>query len=119
MNENNFYFEQQQRFLGELDEEKLIQRISECQMVVTQLTENPVWTIVLKDASQLIKKLDDSWQDFPDGDVRLKEMRILKLATKHIIELPIKYAQDLDASTSELEKRQKPEEIINKDTDNE
>ena len=119
MKDNNFYFETLNRTEGELTDDVLSHRIAECEMVIRELTTSPVWNILLMDAKQMIKKLDDSWQDFPSDSKQLQEARILKMASKHIFDLPIKYAQEIDMLQAELAKRQQPEEIIQKDSDNE
>jgi hypothetical protein len=116
--ENNYYFETLKKFLGEMDEESITKRLGECESVLGELGQSQVWKIVLSDAREMVKKLDESWQDFPSDSPQLKEARVLKMATKHIIDLPIKYAQELQAAQEELAKRQNPEEIIQKDVDN-
>lgn len=117
--ESNFYFETLGRREGELTDDVIVQRMSECGMVINELTKSAVWNIMLRDARDMIKKLDDSWQDFPSDSKQLQEARILKMASKHIFDLPIKYAQELDMLQAELAKRQQPEEVIQKDADNE
>jgi hypothetical protein len=116
---NNFYFETLQGTQGELTDEVLSGRISECTLVLGELTKSPAWNILLQDSKAMIQKLDDSWQDFPVDSPQLREARIVKMASKHIFDLPIKYAQELDQLREQLVKRQNPEEIIEKDNDNE
>lgn len=118
MSDNNFYYETLRETQGELTDEVLSGRLAEINLVLGQLTTSPAWNILLHDAKQLIKQLDDSWQDLPNNDPKLQEMRILKMASKHIFDLPMKYAQELDQIQKELTKRNRPEEIISKDTDN-
>jgi hypothetical protein len=117
--ENNFYYETPHGTEGELTEDVIIQRIAECNIVVGELSKSQVWAIVLMDAKKMIKQLDDSWQDFPTDAKQLSEARVLKMASKHIFDLPMKYAQELDMLQTELAKRQKSDEIVQKDADNE
>lgn len=119
MGNNNFYFETLQQTQGELTDEVLSGRIAECNMVLGQLTTSMAWNVLLHDSKEMIQKLDDSWQDFPTDSPQLKEARIIKMASKHIFDLPSKYAKELDMLQTELAKRQNREEIIEKDSDNE
>lgn len=119
MNDNNFYFETLNRTEGELTDEVISQRIAECNAVLGELTKSNVWNILLNDAKAMIRKLDDSWQDFPSDSKELREARVLKMASKHIFDLPMKYAQEMDMLQTELRKRQVPDEVIQKDNDNE
>jgi hypothetical protein len=117
--ENNFYFETLNRTEGELTDDVISQRISECNMVLGEITKSAAWSVLLHDAKQMIKRLDDSWQDFPSESPQLKEARIIKMASKHIFDLPMKYAQELDMLQAELTKRQQPGVEVQKDADNE
>lgn len=119
MSNNNFYFETLQQIQGEMTEDSIVRRIGECNTVLGEITKTAAWEILLKNSKEMIEKLDDSWQDFPGDSAQLKEARILKMASKHIFELPFKYAEELDMLTEELKKRQNPTEIIEKDSDNE
>lgn len=119
MSNNDFYFETLKQTQGELTDDVLSGRIAEINIVLGQLTTSPAWNILLHDAKQMIQKLDDSWQDFPDGAPQLKEARVIKMASKHIFDLPMKYAIELDQLQQELAKRQNPQEVVQKDMDNE
>lgn len=116
---SNFYFETLSRQEGDLSDDVISHRISECEMVLGELTKSRVWDILLKDAKHMIKQLDDNWQDFAPDSPQLREARVIKMASKHLFDLPIKYAQELDMLQEELTKRQNPGEIIQKDTENE
>jgi hypothetical protein len=116
---NNFYFETLQQTQGELTDEVLSGRIAEITRVLSELTNTTVWNVLLHDSKALVKQLDDCWQEIDETSPKFKEARILKMASKHIFDLPFKYAQELDMLQAELVKRQNPEEIIEKDTDNE
>jgi hypothetical protein len=117
--DNDFYFETLNKTQGELTDDSISQRMAECTMVIGELTKSPVWSIMLKDAREMIKMLDDSWQDLPENDPKLREMRVLKMASRHIFDLPMKYAHELDQLQAELIKRQQPHTAIQKDSDNE
>jgi hypothetical protein len=119
MSDNNFYFETLRRTEGELTDDVISQRIAECNMVLGELTKSAVWNILLSDAKQMIKRIDDSWQDIVPDSKQFQEARVLKMASKHIFDLPMKYAQELDMLQTELQKRQQPDEVIQKDNDNE
>ncbi len=115
---NNYYFETLQQTQGELTDEVLSGRIAECNLVLGELSKSPAWNILLHDSKALIDQLDSCWQEMDETTPRFKEARILKMASKHIFDLPFKYAQELDQLREQLVKRQNPEEIIEKDTDN-
>ena len=117
--ENNFYFETLNGIQGEMTEDSIVKRLQEINTVLNDLAGSPAWSVLLRDSREMIRKLDDSWQDFPHDSSQLREARILKMATKHISELPYKYSQEMEMLQEELHKRQKPEEYIQKDADNE
>ena len=56
---NNAYFEQGNQF-SRMAEEDIIQRISDCQMVVDKLEGDPVWKLVLDDATKWVDRLDSN-----------------------------------------------------------
>jgi hypothetical protein len=117
-NKGNNYFETLNGIQGELTDEVLVNRMNECNMVLGNLAESPVWKIVLNDSRELIKKLDDNWQDMPPDTDKFREARIIKMACKHISDLPGKYLQELEQIQDELTKRQNPADIVQKDLDN-
>jgi hypothetical protein len=98
----NQYFED----LGQpkANEDEIIKRIKECEMVVEKLTVDPVWLVVIKDASRWVRELDNKWQDVADEKM-FNEMRILKIAYRHIVDLPRKYKEDLAALKDNLDKQ--------------
>ena len=117
--ENNYYFEQLQKFVNNLSDEQLIERISECQFIVEQLTSNKAWDLILKDAKEIVNNMDAHWQEIPVTDPKLSEMRVYKLAYSHLFALPQKYFSDLEFLQRELDERQHKQEIIIKDYDEE
>ena len=98
----NQYFEDKSQ--PQASEDEIIKRIKECAMVVDKLRDDPVWNIVLKDALMWVRELDGKWQDVGDEKM-LREMRVLKIAYKHIMDLPKKYKEDLKALQDNLEKQ--------------
>lgn len=118
-NNNNFYYETLSATQGELTDEVLSGRIAECNLVLGELSKSLAWNVLLQDSKQLVQQLDSCWQEIDETSPKFKEARILKMASKHIFDLPMKYAMELDQLRSELVKRQNPEEVIQKDADNE
>ena len=118
MSNNDLYFETLKETQGEMTDDLLSGRIAEINVILGQLTSSPAWNILLHDSKQMIKRLDDTWQNFPDGATQLKEARVLKMAYQHIFDLPMKYAEELDMLLGELKKRQNTDEIVQKDVDN-
>ena len=99
----NKYFEDAQATNFISNEDELIKRIKECELVADNLYTNEVWKIVIKDAKMWVAQLDSVWQDIFDKD-KLDQMRIIKIAYKHIAELPNKYAQNLKELKTKLER---------------
>jgi hypothetical protein len=98
----NQYFEDKSQ--PQANEEEIIKRIKECEMVANKLKDDPVWNIVLKDSLMWVRELDGKWQDVGDEKM-LQEMRVLKIAYKHIMDLPRKYKEDLNTLQDNLEKQ--------------
>lgn len=114
--ENNFYFEQAKKYLNTVPDEVLIGKISVCQTISDKLAKDDVWKLLVKDSKAVVKQLDSTWQDCYD-EKQLNQIRILKLAYKHISELPKKYADDLKLVKEELDRRQNAGEEIEMDYD--
>lgn len=117
-NKGNHYFETLNRIQGELTDDVLVARMNECNMVLGELSKSAVWTIILNDARELIKRLDDNWHDMQPDSKEFREARIIKMACKHLSDLPSKYLQELEQIQDELTKRQQPDDIVSKDNDN-
>jgi hypothetical protein len=106
----NQYFEDANK--PQPNEDDIIKRIKECEMVVDKLYNDPVWNVVLKDALRWVRELDSKWQDVGDEKM-LQEMRVLKIAYRHVMDLPKKYKEDLEGLKQALDK----ENEIRKDYD--
>lgn len=115
--QNNAYFEQQAK-LGRMSEDDLVQRISDCSMIVDRLGSDPVWAIVLKDATEWCAKLDANWQDIEDEHTR-NHARVLKNSYMFIQRLPEKYKADLDNAKEALNANRDRGEKVPKDYDSE
>lgn len=118
-NTGNQYFETQNRIQGELTEEELVHRMEECNMVLNELSKSAVWQIVVRDARELIRQLDNSWQDMPTDDLKFREARVVKMACKHICDLPSKYIKELEGLEKAISDIQNVETVVQKDNDNE
>ena len=99
--ENKYFEDVSQPQAGE---DELIKRIKEVEMVVEKISNDEVWQVVVKDAARWVRELDSKWQDVADEKM-LREMRILKIAYKHIFDLPKKYKEDLASLKDNLEKQ--------------
>jgi hypothetical protein len=115
-NNGNQYFETINRMQGELTEEALIARMGECNAILGELANSKAWQVLLKDARQLIKTLDDNWQHIIPTSDKFEEARVMKMSCKHIADFPAKYLKELHDIELELKKIQNPEELI-KDSD--
>ncbi len=85
------------------NEDELIKRIKECEMVVDKLENDFVWKIVIKDAKIWRDQIDSVWQEI-DDEAKLNKARVIKTAYNHIIDLPKKYKDNLLALEQSLEK---------------
>jgi len=94
-----------------------VKRINECQSVIDHLVKCPAWEVIQRDLEQQRQIIDDNWQNLEDGDKKLKELRITKLAYMHLLNLVEKYKMDLDNAKSELDKLQNTDTKIVKDYD--
>jgi hypothetical protein len=86
-------------------EDDLIKRIKECELVSDKLFTDEVWKIVIKDARLWVAQLDSVWQDVFDKE-KLDQMRIIKMAYKHVADLPKKYSENLKSLKTKLEQSQ-------------
>jgi hypothetical protein len=96
-----------------------VKRISECQSVLDHLTKCPAWEVIQRDLSEQKQLIDDNWQNLEDGDKKLRELRVTKLAYMHLLTLTDKYKSDLENATKELDKLQNTQTKIIKDYDGE
>jgi len=99
-------------------QDKFIKRIAECQEVLDHLDKCPAWNVITRDLENFKKYIDDNWQNIPESDNRLKELRVTKMAYMHLLNLKDSYKVDLENAQKELYKIQNPEKVINKDYDN-
>lgn len=97
-------------------EDGVINRINECQVVIGDLDNSPVWRIVKKDLEEQRQMLDDNWQEIVEVD-KLQKARELKMATLHILNLKTKYEDELRARQKELKDIQSTDTNIIKDYD--
>jgi len=98
------------------EQDKLILRISECQTVINDLDNSPLWKIVIRDTLEESQQLDDNWQAIWDNE-KLLAARVLKFACKHILDLRYKYEEELKGSKKLLEKLENPDKQVVKDYD--
>lgn len=99
-------------------EEALILRISQCQLVVDKLDNEPAWKVILQDLALLKKQIDDSWQGI-DDDKKLERARVMKFAVQHLMDIKKGYEDELKSAQEELKKLQNPGEETIKDYDSE
>lgn len=117
-NNGNHYFETLNRIQGELTEEVLLNRMAECNLVLGELSKSEMWRIIINDAREMIKQLDDTWQDMQPDSLQFKESRVIKMACKHISDLPGKYLEELNVLQDKITEFQNSDKVIEKDADN-
>ena len=100
------------------EQDKLILRMSECETVINDLDNSPLWKIIIKDMKDEQKQLDDNWQGIWDSE-KLLAARVLKFACKHILDLKYKYQEDLKGAKRKLRQLQNLDKEIVKDYDTE
>lgn len=100
------------------EENELIEKIGECNTVINDIDNSPVWKIIIKDMEGQRKYLDDNWQNIFEEE-KLKRARELKMSVMHILNIKDKYASDLKTAQERLEIIRNPQNEIDKDYDNE
>ncbi len=101
-----------------MTEEVLMQRMNECNLVLGELSKSEMWKIILNDSREMIKQLDNTWQDMNPETAQFKESRVIKMACKHISDLPGKYLHELTTLQDKIREMQSPDKVIEKDSDN-
>lgn len=118
MNNNaNQYFEQLTKEHGEITEELLIERMSQCNALLGDIANSPSWRILVEDARRITKYLDDNWQHMEPGSDVFMKSRISKMAYKTIIDVPNDYLLEAQMIEAKLKEMQNSDNI-EKDTDN-
>lgn len=97
-------------------EEGLIKRISECQLVVDKLDNDPAWIIIFNDLELLKQQIDNNWQEI-DDEKKLERARVMKYAITHLMQMKKNYSDELIAVSEQLKKIQNPQEETSKDYD--
>lgn len=98
-------------------QDTLTKRISECQSVLDHLETCPAWKVIVQDLTTQKQYIDDNWQNIPEGDNKLRELRVTKMAYFHLLNLKDSYQSDLDNARKELDKLQNTDSKIIKDYD--
>ncbi len=110
---NNHYWEEAKRkHYSEAKEDDIISRIKECQFVIDKLEGDELWKIVLRDAENWVRQIDNHWQE-EYNDKKLAQMRVVKLAANQIKEMKNGYSQEYKYAQEELQRRN--EDGIEKD----
>lgn len=100
--------------------DEVVERIRDCESVISELENTGAWKIILKDMESIRKRLDDNWQNIPESDVQKRqEARIGKLASAHILSMVDNYKTQLFNAKGELYKLDNPGAQITKDYDTE
>lgn len=100
------------------EENELVDKIKECNTVIRDIDNSPVWKIVVKDMNLQKKYLDDNWQNIFDEE-KLQRARELKMSVMHILNIKEKYSSDLKTARERLELIKNPQNEIDKDYDGE
>jgi hypothetical protein len=103
-----------QRYAPDI-QDKLVQRITECQSVLDHWDSCPALKVIAKDLEFHRQYIDDNWQNIAEGDPKLKELRVTKLAYVHLLNLKESYRSDLETAKKELGKLQNTDREIIKD----
>ena len=95
----------------------VLARIEECETVISQIEDTPVWQIVMKDSQMWIDEIDSKWQEC--NEEQLNRLRIAKMAYIHILNLRTRYKSDLMNAKKSLSEISNEDTVIPKDYDNE
>jgi len=102
---SNAYFEGQVRnYLEQHADDFLIERLKTIKGVSDNIASTEAWNVVLKDAEAWKQQMDDRWQDVYDEKV-LNNMRTIKQAYKFILDVPVRYKQEVEMIEQELTSR--------------
>lgn len=104
-----------EKTVDELKQEK-VKQLSRCEIVLSQLTNNPAWQIVIEDFTKQKQMIDDNWHLVAD-DNRLKELRVTKMAIQALITAVQNYAADKDRLTREIHELNNPDTVVPLDYD--
>ncbi len=99
-------------------QDTLTKRIEECQNVLDHLEKCPAWQVIVKDLTTQKQFIDDNWQNIPEGDNKLRELRVTKMAYNHLLNIRDGYASDLENAKKELHALQNTDKQIIRDYDN-
>lgn len=100
------------------EENELVERISECNAVIRDIDGSPAWKVIIKDMQREKERIDNNWQGVYERE-KLQLIRVLKMATTHILTLKEKYKTDLEAAQDRLDIIHNPKLTIDKDYDTE
>ena len=101
-------------------EDELINRIGECDSVISHLQNCPAWNIIHRDLEQQQKYIDENWHLLAEDDNyihKIRELRSTKLAYMHLLNIKQKYELDLKTAQDELNKIRNTGTKIVKDYD--
>ena len=90
-----------QKSKDQRNDDGLLARLEECELVINELENSPVWKIVCADLEIQRNMLDNNWQEILEPE-KLQKARELKHATLHVLTLKDKYAEELQSVQEDL-----------------
>ena len=90
-----------QKSKDQRNDDGLLARLEECELVINELENSPVWKIVCADLEIQRKMLDNNWQEILEPE-KLQKARELKHATLHVLNMNDKYKEELKNIQEEL-----------------
>lgn len=94
----------------EAQKQQLINKIAECDVVITNLKGNPGFIKVIEDFSGTKQQLDDAWHLCSD-ETKWKELRITKLAVCAVLGVLDNYERDKSTAQRHLFELENPDKV--------
>jgi len=107
-----------QRTQKEQTRNELQRIINRSQTIISGLSDNDAWGLVLEDFGNQVKELDSNWQ-FVNDDKKMYEFKVTKMAAMSVLNLIENYRFNLTKAISELKATEDKVNNIDKDFDTE
>lgn len=94
----------------EVKKQSLLNKINECELVLSNLTDNPGYVKMIEDFVRSKEQLDNHWHLCADP-AKLAEMRVTKMAVCAVVGALDNYKFDRDMARKELTVLENPDAI--------
>lgn len=98
---------------------ELQEKILRATVVIEEFETSKAWAIIREDFSKAKQLIDNNWHLVKEGDEKLRELRVTKMAINSILDTVENYKHDRELAKDELYKLENPGTVVEKDYDNE